>query len=122
MQQQGCEAAIKEVCDPDPNCSDNRPTVCFEKPELFDVINASTGAKIAGAAQKRSKRGLLFQGSIWRPTVGEIDWMEFETTFVEKIAELLREDANETPWPDSWDESIDALAESYASEEWIERR
>jgi len=40
------------------------PSVCFDRPEIHDVIHPSTGAKIAGAAQKRNKHGLLFQGSI----------------------------------------------------------
>ena len=46
------------------------PGVCFQKAELYDVIDPTTGAKIAGAAQKRNKHGLLFQGSIWRPAAG----------------------------------------------------
>ena len=41
--------------------------ICFQRAEIFDVVNEATGEKIAGAAQKRNKHGLLFQGSIWRP-------------------------------------------------------
>jgi lipoate-protein ligase A len=42
-----------------------------------------TGAKIAGGAQKRNKRGLLFQGSIWRPAAGgdSVDWEKFGGDF-----------------------------------------
>ncbi|EIP97286.1 lipoate-protein ligase A [Opitutaceae bacterium TAV1] len=42
-------------------------SVCFVQAEPFDVIDARTGQKIAGAAQKRTKNGLLFQGSVWCP-------------------------------------------------------
>jgi len=120
---QGCDAGIKENCEPDPDCSASaRPTVCFDRAELFDVIQSPSGHKIAGAAQKRAKRGLLFQGSIWRPAVGEIDWDEFENAFIIELGALLHADPTACPWPDSWDESIDSLAESYATAEWIERR
>src|SRR6185369_15523189 len=37
--------------------------VCFQRAEIYDVVHAPSGAKIAGAAQKRNKHGLLFQGS-----------------------------------------------------------
>jgi lipoate-protein ligase A len=123
LQTQSCDATIKEYCEPDPDCPGNAaPAVCFDRAELFDVVHASSGAKIAGAAQKRAKRGLLFQGSIWRPTVGEIDWDEFEQTFVEKLGALLQTEPTPTPWPEAWDEAIDQLAESYSTPEWIERR
>jgi lipoate-protein ligase A len=37
--------------------------VCFEKPTRYDVM--LNGRKIAGAAQRRTRTGLLHQGSIW---------------------------------------------------------
>jgi hypothetical protein len=57
--------------------------VCFERAEVFDVVHSVTGAKIAGGAQKRNKRGLLFQGSIWRPAAGGavVDWEGFGGEF-----------------------------------------
>ena len=48
--------------------------VCFQQAELYDVIHERTGAKIAGAAQKRNKHGLLLQGSVWKPAVAPLDW------------------------------------------------
>lgn len=41
------------------------PTHCFVRPEQFDVL--WRGAKIAGAAQRRTKTGLLIQGSVQPP-------------------------------------------------------
>ncbi|HUB66096.1 MAG TPA: biotin/lipoate A/B protein ligase family protein [Candidatus Methylacidiphilales bacterium] len=38
---------------------------CFQKPVRFDLL--STGRKISGAAQRRSREGLLHQGSILLP-------------------------------------------------------
>lgn len=37
---------------------------CFEHPVPGDIINPNTGKKIAGAAQRRTRHGLLHQGSI----------------------------------------------------------
>ena len=98
------------------------PAVCFARAEPADVIHARSRTKIAGAAQKRSKRGLLFQGSIARSAVGGIDWDQFETEFGESLGELLQKTNAPCPWPEPWDEMVDALAEDYASEAWIERR
>lgn len=97
-------------------------SVCFNQAEPADVIHAETGDKLAGAAQKRGKRGLLFQGSLSRAAVGAIDWDEFEQALLDQLADLLAMPAQSAAWPDTWDESIDGLAEDYASEAWLERR
>jgi len=99
------------------------PTVCFTRPELYDVLNSDTGAKVAGAAQKRTKHGLLFQGSLWKPTVAAtVDWDAFEADFTTRLAALLEAEAVETPWPDLNEDELSALTDQYASPEWIEHR
>jgi lipoyl(octanoyl) transferase len=47
------------------SCEKSAPGRCFIGAEKFDVLAA--GKKIAGAAQKRNKLGLLIQGSIQPP-------------------------------------------------------
>jgi len=37
---------------------------CFNNPVASDVINSADGLKIVGGAQRRSRRGLLHQGSV----------------------------------------------------------
>jgi lipoate-protein ligase A len=96
--------------------------VCFQRAELYDVVNPATGAKIAGAAQKRNKHGLLFQGSIEKSTVGVIDWEDFSARFVATLARALGVDAQETPWPDLNEDEVAGLIEQYSSPEWIEYR
>jgi len=99
------------------------PTVCFIRPELYDVLHETTGAKVAGAAQKRTKHGLLFQGSLWKPTVAAtVDWDSFETDFTTRLAALLEAEAVETPWPDLNEDELSGLTEQYSSPEWIEYR
>jgi len=99
------------------------PTVCFIRPELYDVLHADTGQKVAGAAQKRTKHGLLFQGSIAKPVLASsVDWDAFETAFVARLAATLGAEAVATPWPEFAEGEHDGLVEQYSSPEWIEYR
>lgn len=98
------------------------PTVCFVRPELYDVLHADTGAKVAGAAQKRSKHGLLFQGSIAKSVLGAVDWDLFEEAFTTRLAILLGAEAVTVPWPEFAEGEHDGLTETYGSPEWIEYR
>ncbi len=123
----GQPAALKDRCEKPAegeNCSAAAgPSVCFTRPELFDVIHPDTGQKIAGAAQKRTKDGLLFQGSVLRTSAPRIhDWDTFHGAFASALAETLALPAAETPWPDFAEGELDALTEHYASPEWREAR
>jgi lipoate-protein ligase A len=117
---QGVEAVLKQ---PNPAEEAHGPGLCFEQPEIFDVVHRGTGGKIAGAAQKRNKHGLLFQGSIWRPSVGkQIDWDLFGSAFGEGLGRTLALEAQETPWPELSEEEVEGLTERYSSQEWLEYR
>jgi lipoate-protein ligase A len=97
--------------------------VCFVRAELFDVVHPVSGAKIAGAALKRNKKGLLVQGSIARAaTAAALDWDAFAGTFVQHLATGLSLDAMESPWPDLAEEELSALIDQYGSSEWNEFR
>lgn len=100
------------------------PGVCFQRAELHDVVLASSGAKIAGAAQKRNKHGLLFQGSIARSAMGgvTVDWDQFAEDFVGRLSVALECQPETVRWPELNDDEVSGLAEQYASTEWIEYR
>lgn len=98
------------------------PGVCFERAELHDVVNTITGRKIAGAAQKRNKHGLLFQGSIEKSSVGPLDWDEFQNRFGSALGKALNIDPVETPWPDLNEDEVSGLIEQYSDSRWIEYR
>jgi lipoate-protein ligase A len=114
----GQPAAVKLECEP---CADG-PGVCFQRAELYDVVNTATGAKIAGAAQKRNKHGLLFQGSIEKSAVGPVDWDDFSARFVAALALTLRTGAQANPWPDLNEHEVEGLIEQYSAPEWVEYR
>jgi lipoate-protein ligase A len=119
------DAVLKDRCD---ECAEGEgaaagPSVCFVKPELYDVIRSRDGRKIAGAAQKRNKHGLLFQGSVARAAVGpEVDWDTFQQAFIERMASALQVEAHGTGWPDWPEHEFDGLVEQYSSTEWNEFR
>lgn len=99
------------------------PTVCFTRAELYDVVDVTTGEKIAGAAQKRTKEGLLFQGSVRRSSAAGVrDWEELGKAFVAELARVLGGEAEETPWPDFREGEHEALTEQYAAPEWTGAR
>jgi lipoyl(octanoyl) transferase len=119
---QGIPAVTKPVTEA-PAPDDLGPGVCFQRAEVFDVVHERSGEKIAGAAQKRNKRGLLFQGSLWRPAVGaKIDWDRFGEDFSAGLARALGCIAEHTPWPDFNEEELSGLVEQYGSGEWLEQR
>jgi lipoate-protein ligase A len=98
------------------------PGVCFQRAELYDVIHQRTGEKIAGAAQKRNKQGLLFQGSIWKPAVGLRDWENFGARFAIALAGAAGVPARAAPWPDLNEDELTGLTEQYSAPEWIDYR
>jgi lipoate-protein ligase A len=120
----GVPVALKPVAEPVAAGEPGGPAgVCFERAEIFDVIQSETGAKIAGGAQKRNKRGLLFQGSVWRPALGRtIDWDGLGEDLVGRLAAALEAEAVPTPWPDLNEEELAGLTEQYSSPEWMEFR
>ncbi|MEY4488572.1 MAG: hypothetical protein RIQ79_1080 [Verrucomicrobiota bacterium] len=130
----GQPAALKERCEPAAEaegedgelagCAAAKgPAVCFTRAELYDVVDVTTGAKIAGAAQKRTKEGLLFQGSVWRPAAAGVrDWDELREVFVAELAKALGVEAEETPWPEFREGEHEALTDQYAAQEWTEAR
>ncbi len=58
-----------------PGCVGESPGQCFVGAEPFDVL--WQGRKIAGAAQRRNRDGLLIQGSVQPPVgVAKADWQQ----------------------------------------------
>ena len=126
LRAQGVAASVKISCEtPAEGEAGCGPAgVCFQRAELYDVVHTATGAKIAGAAQKRNKHGLLFQGSLWRPAVGDVavDWEGFETDFIAALAAELGAEAEAVPWPEFNEDEVSGLVDQYASREWVEYR
>ncbi|MFT3830656.1 MAG: lipoate--protein ligase family protein [Opitutaceae bacterium] len=97
--------------------------VCFQRAEIYDVIHSGSRHKIAGAAQKRNKHGLLLQGSIWKPAcAAPLDWEAFHAAFVARLATALGAALGHPGWPEFGYDEEQALIDQYATPEWIEYR
>jgi lipoate-protein ligase A len=124
LQGQRVPAEIKLACEPaaaSQTCGAGG--VCFQRAELYDVVHARSGEKIAGAAQKRNKHGLLLQGSLWRPAAGaDLDWDRFHEDFAGGLAKMLGGAAAAAPWPELAEDEIMGLMERYAAPEWTDYR
>ena len=85
---------------------------------------AAAAEKIAGAAQKRNKHGLLFQGSIARRPAGgdAVDWERFQDDFAARLGTALGAEAERAPWPELNEDEVSGLVEQYSSAEWLEVR
>jgi lipoate-protein ligase A len=123
LRAQGVPAAVKTHCEPpaDPELACGPAGVCFQRAELHDIVHETTGEKIAGAAQKRNKHGLLFQGSIARSAVGaaSVDWENLSFTFAAALTVELGVEAQAVPWPEFNEDEASNLVEHYGSVEWI---
>ena len=122
----GQKVELKASCEKEAACegepASTMPTICFVRAELYDVLNSVTGDKIAGAAMKRNKHGLLFQGSIEKSRLGLVDWDAFQTKFTTALSRLLGTEPVETPWPDLNEDEVSGLIEQYSAPEWNESR
>jgi lipoyl(octanoyl) transferase len=91
--------------------------LCFENPVGHDLIGEG-GNKIAGAGQRRSRQGLLHQGSVSAKCGGEAKSRARAEDFASRISKLWEIFENQ---PDSSDlaRRVDAR---YALREWTHRR
>lgn len=108
---------------------------CFTRAEPYDVV-AKSGAKLAGAAQRRTRDGLLVQGSVSRAEVGELNWQRFERDVVEGFARWLALSdglavsppqpasvlVQEVSFPKWASEQLKATVARFASPQWNRRR
>jgi lipoate-protein ligase A len=103
----GIEAAIIETWSP------KISEACFANPVVSDVIE--NGRKIAGAAQRRTRNGLLHQGSIQSANLDE----RFRTAFAALLSTHITPGTIEAVVLDAAEE---LAAEKYATALWLHRR
>ena len=92
-----------------PKVSEN----CFANPVRADVLIGDR--KIAGAAHRRSRFGLLHQGSIQRPDLPD----KFRDDFAQSLCERFEKKATE---PSLLERAERIAAEKYGSDAWLRRR
>ena len=103
-----------------PQRREERPGQCFAGYEQFDLLRG--GRKIAGAAQRRTREGLLIQGSLQPPPRG-LDRAQWETAMRTQAAEQWGVQWEELiPPPDLLQATRRLAAEKYACPAYNARR
>lgn len=118
LQEGGRACALQEDCQP---CGDAL-AVCFARPSRYDIITPE-GAKIAGAAQKRSRHGLLVQGSLERgllPALLTADALA--ESFAAHLSRDLRLHRDKPPLDRPAEECVRPLEQKIRAPEWNARR
>lgn len=91
--------------------------LCFENPVSYDLLGAD-GRKLAGAGQRRSRLGLLHQGSVAHGVADEDASKRRAENFAGRISA-----AWEVFWGDpSAAEIADRAGRRYVCDEWLNRR
>ncbi|NDV61140.1 lipoate--protein ligase family protein [Puniceicoccales bacterium CK1056] len=120
-----CSAGLRAELAPCPGpCAEaesQNSGVCFQSPEPFDVIAPDSGLKIAGAAMKRNKEGILIQGSLSRAA----ESLPQKDMFIAGFGRFLEKWLEAGPTNDADPISRDAIAgeeSRFASSEWNFKR
>ncbi len=103
----GVPADLTEHAAPSPS------SACFSSPVVADVM--LNGRKIAGAAHRRSKLGLLHQGSIQNVALAA----GFPARFTAQLSRVAR---TEILAPELYRRAEELAVEKYGRKEWLERR
>jgi len=91
---------------------------CFDNPVAHDLIDA-TGRKVAGAGQRRSRSGIMHQGSVGLPTA--------TAAAFQSRAESLAEALSEGDWS-TFERDVplqiiqEAVRQRYGNPQWTQRR
>jgi lipoyl(octanoyl) transferase len=86
---------------------------CFAQPVQFDVVVG--GHKIAGAAQRRTRRGLLQQGTIQNVALSD----DFAERFAGELADVIEQSDLDAHL---LGRAGDIAEQKYATRVWLERR
>jgi lipoyl(octanoyl) transferase len=97
------------------------PSVCGNRPEPHDLVRGADGRKVAGAAQKRTREGLLLQGYVDRSSLPGCDWDALRWAFAVELGAALGSEPSEAPSPDYGRALEQAMLDRFASREWNER-
>ena len=91
---------------------------CFVSPSKFDVVAEGDGGKYAGAAQRRTRNGILHQGSI-RLTVAGGKWEKLNEALIAALSSFFHIGFRHWETPEEWIERAEHLARAkYERPEW----
>lgn len=94
---------------------------CFQdRPVPGDLVRAESGQKVAGAAQRRTRAGMLHQGSIRVP--GGLDVPRLTEDFAAALTGGRMVRGQISGWPEGWTLADELVRTKYGQRGWTERR
>lgn len=106
---------------PDGSREFKTPDACADRAEPNDLVRSDDGRKVAGAAQRRTRHGLLIEGYVWRPFLPECQWLKFEKDFTEALGRVLESPPVSVPEPIYNQDDHEGCWAKFASKEWNQR-
>ena len=97
------------------------PDACAQRAEPNDLVRSDDGRKVAGAAQKRNRHGLLIEGYVWKPFLTGCDWLRFEKDFVTQLGRVLQSAPTDVVEPTYDQFDHEGTWAKFASKEWNQR-
>jgi lipoate-protein ligase A len=96
-------------------CVKRLPDFCFDSPNRFDLLSLEDGKKLGGSAIKKSKKGILIQGSLAVDLESELFAKQFLEAMKEAFSLEMIEAPRENPrmcchWRD--------FCKQFTSDEW----
>jgi lipoyl(octanoyl) transferase len=119
LNEQGLAASLKP-------CLQSRqrgiPGDCFSEPVARDLMSEDGTEKMAGAAMKRTKSGVLVQGTMDLTSLPTFDHGKFYSSFVEGLSEVVGESPNPIDWPDGFEKERRPFVRQFSSLSWLRER
>tara|TARA_B100002019_G_scaffold174074_1_gene150511 strand:- start:1711 stop:2454 length:744 start_codon:yes stop_codon:yes gene_type:complete len=98
------------------------PGDCFKEPVGRDLMNGEGTLKLGGAAMKRTRKGVLIQGSLELGEWPGLDHGVIEKEFLLLIASDFNESISTKEWPDGLEADRLSLVNTYSSNSWTQGR
>jgi lipoate-protein ligase A len=119
LNEQGLAASLKP-------CPQSRqrgiPGDCFSEPVARDLMSEDGTEKMAGAAMKRTKSGVLVQGTMDLTSLPPFDHGKFYSSFVEGLSEIVGESPSPIDWPDGFEKERRPFVRQFSSLSWLRER
>lgn len=101
-------------------CNGAPPTECFKSPVLSDVLDSVTGTKLAGAAIKKTRDGVLLQGSVQKAEVPGLDWTAFQEHLEAALTTVFECVPAQAHWPFTPEDRHPPYGERIHCEAWLQ--
>ncbi|MBT3667389.1 MAG: hypothetical protein HN548_07900 [Opitutae bacterium] len=98
------------------------PGNCFLEPVGMDLMSEDGTYKLAGAAMKRTRKGILIQGTLDLSSFSNVDTKFFSGSFLEELQNLISEETKFVDWPENLEANRLAYLNKFNSLSWQEKR